>query len=74
MIDADNDPIAQRLAAVRAVMLDVDGTLVVPVGPGGTGGDLMPRADEVIRRLRECGIRVLVYTNGTTHPPEHYAG
>ena len=33
----------------------------------------MPRADEVIRRLRECGIRVVVYTNGTTHPPEHYA-
>jgi NagD protein len=56
------------------VMLDVDGTLVVPVGPGGAGGDLMPRADEVIRRLRECGIRVVVYTNGTTHPPEHYAG
>jgi NagD protein len=55
-------------------MLDVDGTLVAPVGPGGAGGDLMPRAEEVIRRLRECGIRVLVYTNGTTHPPEHYAG
>jgi HAD superfamily hydrolase (TIGR01450 family) len=54
-------------------MLDVDGTLVVPVGPGGAGGDLMPRADEVIRRLRECGIRVVIYTNGTTHPPEHYA-
>ena len=34
----------------------------------------MPRADEVIRRLRECGIQVVVYTNGTTHPPEHYAG
>jgi NagD protein len=72
VIDVDN-PIAERLAAVRAVMLDVDGTLVVPVGPGGAGGDLMPRADEVIRRLRECGIRVVVYTNGTTHPPEHYA-
>jgi len=54
-------------------MLDVDGTLVVPVGPGGAGGDLMPRADELIRRLRESGIRVVVYTNGTTHPPEHYA-
>jgi len=64
---------AQRLAGVRAVMLDVDGTLVVPVGPGGAGGDLMPRADEVIRALREQGIRVLVYTNGTTHRPEHYA-
>jgi HAD superfamily hydrolase (TIGR01450 family) len=62
----------ERLAAIRAVMLDVDGTLVVPVGPGGAGGDLMPRADEVIRRLRECGIQVIVYTNGTTHPPEHY--
>ena len=72
MIDVDN-PMAERLAAVRAVMLDVDGTLVVPVGPGGAGGDLMPRADEVIRRLRECGIREVVYTNGTTHPPEHYA-
>ena len=62
MIDVDN-PIAERLAAVRAVMLDVDGTLVVPVGPGGAGGDLMPRADEVIRRLRECGIQVVVYTH-----------
>jgi len=69
----DGEPLAERLAAVRAVMLDVDGTLVVPVGPGGAGGDLMPRADELIRRLRECGIRVVVYTNGTTHPPEHYA-
>lgn len=65
--------LAERLAAVRAVMLDVDGTLVVPEGPGGAGGDLLPRADEVIHRLRECGIRVVVYTNGTTHPPEHYA-
>lgn len=73
MIDVDSEPLAERLAAVRAVMLDVDGTLVVPVGPGGAGGDLMPRADELIRRLRECGIRVVVYTNGTTHPPEHYA-
>jgi NagD protein len=73
VIDADNHPMAERLAAVRAVMLDVDGTLVVPVGPGGAGGDLMPRADEVIRTLRERGISVLVYTNGTTHPPEHYA-
>lgn len=54
-------------------MLDVDGTLVAPEGPGGAGGDLMPRADEVIRRLRDCGIRVLVYTNGTTHLPEQYA-
>ena len=69
----DGEPLAERLAAVRAVMLDVDGTLVVPVGPGGAGGDLMPRADELIRRLRDCGIRVVVYTNGTTHPPEHYA-
>jgi HAD superfamily hydrolase (TIGR01450 family) len=73
VIDADSDLMAERLAAVRAVMLDVDGTLVVPVGPGGAGGDLMPRADELFRRLRECGIRVVVYTNGTTHPPEHYA-
>lgn len=73
MINVDGEPLAERLAAVRAVMLDVDGTLVVPVGPGGAGGDLMPRADELIRRLRECGIRVVVYTNGTTHPPEHYA-
>lgn len=73
MINVDGEPLAERLAAVRAVMLDVDGTLVVPVGPGGAGGDLMPRADELIRRLRDCGIRVVVYTNGTTHPPEHYA-
>jgi NagD protein len=73
VIDADGHPMADRLATVRAVMFDVDGTLVVPVGPGGAGGDLMPRADELIRRLRECGIRVVVYTNGTTHPPEHYA-
>jgi HAD superfamily hydrolase (TIGR01450 family) len=62
-----------RLAAVRAVMLDVDGTLVAPEGPGGTGGDLMPRAEELIRTLRERGVRVLVYTNGTTHRPQHYA-
>ena len=54
-------------------MFDVDGTLVVPEGPGGAGGDLMPRADEVIRTLRERGIHVVVYTNGTTHPPQHYA-
>lgn len=74
MTGAAGHAMAERLATVRAVMLDVDGTLVVPVGPGGTGGDLMPRADELIRRLRERGIRVVVYTNGTTDPPEHYAG
>ncbi|HEX6195509.1 MAG TPA: HAD hydrolase-like protein [Jiangellaceae bacterium] len=64
---------SRQLSGVRAVMFDVDGTLVVPEGPGGAGGDLMPRADEVINRLRQCGIRVVVYTNGTTHVPEHYA-
>lgn len=73
MIGEADPATAHRLAGVRAVMIDVDGTLVAPVGPGGAGGDLMPRADEVIRRLRECGIRVVVYTNGTTHVPEHYA-
>lgn len=73
MTGPDVRTMTERLAGVRAVMLDVDGTLVAPVGPGGAGGDLMPRADEVIRTLRERGIRVLVYTNGTTHPPEHYA-
>ena len=37
MIDVDN-PIAERLAAVRAVMLDVDGTLVVPWVPAAAAG------------------------------------
>jgi HAD superfamily hydrolase (TIGR01450 family) len=69
----DTRTLDDRLAAVRAVMVDVDGTLVAPEGPGGSGGDVMPRADELIHTLRERGIRVLVYTNGTTHRPQYYA-
>ncbi len=60
-----------KLDAVRAVVLDVDGTLVHRIGDEV---HLQPGAGEVLARIRASGRRLAIFTNGSHEPPEWFAG
>ncbi|HZU16624.1 MAG TPA: HAD-IIA family hydrolase [Candidatus Dormibacteraeota bacterium] len=57
---------------VRAVVLDVDGTLIHGDAPA-EGGYPLPGAAALLRWLRRRGLPYLCFTNGSTRPPEVYA-
>ncbi|HZO63311.1 MAG TPA: HAD hydrolase-like protein [Gaiellaceae bacterium] len=59
------------LEGVRAVVLDVDGTLV---HREGERIHVQPGAREVLRRIRESGRRLAIFTNGSHEPPAWFAG
>lgn len=64
--------IAERLAAVRAIIFDMDGTLVL--GDAASGGHTaLPGAVELLALLRRRGIPFRVFTNGTARTPATYA-
>ena len=50
----------------RSVVFDVDGTLV-------HGDEPIPGAPEVVDRLRETGLDVLLFSNNPTRTPAEYA-
>lgn len=58
-----------RLGAVRGVMFDIDGCLVISNGPGGDDGHALPGAAEVLALTRASGRAVCVFTNGTAKQP-----
>ena len=60
-----------RLEAVKAVVLDVDGTLVHRIGDEV---HVQPGAREVLARIRESGRELAIFTNGSHEPPEWFAG
>jgi 4-nitrophenyl phosphatase len=61
-----------RLAHARAVVLDMDGTLVL--GDSSSAGHRpLPGAVELLPLLRARGIPFRVFTNGTAKTPEVYA-
>jgi len=60
-----------RLDGIRAVVLDVDGTLVHRLGDEV---QVQPGARDVLARIRESGRRLAIFTNGSHEPPEWYAG
>ncbi|HLH67557.1 MAG TPA: HAD family hydrolase [Candidatus Dormibacteraeota bacterium] len=62
-----------RLATVQALVLDVDGTLIHGDAPA-EGGYLLPGAAPLLRWLRQREVPYLCFTNGSTRPPEVYAG
>lgn len=59
--------------AAKAWILDVDGCLVRTAMPGGQGGVAMPGAGAFIDELRQRGCDVVICTNASERPPEHYA-
>jgi NagD protein len=61
-----------RLRAARALLFDMDGTLVL----GDRRNDVLrplPGAKEITTYLTQRGIRFAVFTNGTTRSPAAYA-
>ena len=64
--------IAARLSGARAVILDMDGTLVI--GDSETGAPKpLPSAVELLCLLRARGIPFRIFTNGTAKTPGAYA-
>jgi 5'-nucleotidase len=60
-----------RLDGVKAVVLDVDGTLVHRIGDEV---HVQPGAREVLARVRESGRKLAIFTNGSHEPPKWFAG
>jgi HAD superfamily hydrolase (TIGR01450 family) len=60
-----------KLDAVKAIVLDVDGTLVHRIGDQVR---VQPGAREVLARIRTSGRRLAIFTNGSHEPPEWFAG
>jgi HAD superfamily hydrolase (TIGR01450 family) len=58
----------------RALLLDVDGCLVLADRPGGDGGEVFPGAVDLLERARAAGLPFLLFTNASTLTPEAYAG
>lgn len=59
-----------RLDGVKAVVLDVDGTLVHRIGDEV---HVQPGAREVLARIRDSNRRLAIFTNGSHEPPEWFA-
>lgn len=69
----DTDTLAARLAAVRGVVLDVDGCLILSSQPAGSDGHVLPGAVEAARELRDLGLPIAVFTNASSRPPTEIA-
>ena len=63
----------ERLAAVRGIMFDIDGCLVISDGPAGQDGNVLPGAAEAIELARASGRKYCVFTNGTAQRPGEIA-
>jgi 4-nitrophenyl phosphatase len=64
--------VRERLSAVRGFVFDMDGTLVLG-DRGGRGLRPLPGALELVRWVTDRGLPFVVFTNGTTRTPGHYA-
>jgi HAD superfamily hydrolase (TIGR01450 family) len=62
----------KRVAAARAMIFDMDGTLVLGSAHGGAFKPL-PAAVALLAKLRERGTPFRVFTNGTAKMPRDYA-
>jgi HAD superfamily hydrolase (TIGR01450 family) len=60
-----------RLDDVKAIVLDVDGTLVHRIGDAV---QVQPGAREALAQIRASGRRLAIFTNGSHQPPEWFAG
>src|SRR5439155_13235661 len=64
---------APEVSGCRALLLDVDGCLVLSDRPGGEGGQVLPGAAELLDRLRETDRRYVLFTNASSLPPDDLA-
>jgi len=62
----------RRLRQAQALVLDMDGTLVLGEA-SGTGHAALPGAIELLARLRARGVPYRIFTNGTARTPAAYA-
>jgi len=67
------EELTRRLAAVRGVMFDIDGCLILSDGPSGLGGSVLPGAREAIDLVRNSGRNLAVFTNGSGQAPHQIA-
>lgn len=73
MTVADLAGLAERLAGVEGIVLDIDGCLVLADAPGGHHGLALPGAPDALRALQASGLRVLVFTNASNRVPADVA-
>lgn len=67
-----DEALRARLAQTRALVMDLDGTLVL--GDRNVGGHrLLPGSADLIAALRRWQLPFRIFTNGTIHSPQHYA-
>jgi 4-nitrophenyl phosphatase len=67
--------IGPSLRQVRAFVFDVDGTLALSEDPNsGTGIQPLPKAADVLQRVRTSGRRFVCFTNGSGQVPAAQAG
>lgn len=59
-----------RAPRVRGAVFDIDGTLALT--NGGDSYSALPGARDVVGKLRDRGVPMMAYTNGTLHTPEEY--
>src|ERR1700751_4585205 len=64
--------IAERLAAVRGWIFDMDGTLVLG-DRANHGLAPLPGAARMLAWVKERGLPYVVFTNGTNRAPAHFA-
>lgn len=62
-----------RLAAVRGVVFDVDGCLVLSDKPGGAEGYALAGAVDAVSRIMASGRRVVAFTNASSQTPADIA-
>ncbi|SDN99291.1 NagD protein [Klenkia soli] len=62
-----------RLRAVRGVVFDIDGCLVLGDKPGGHGGRALPGAVDAVAAIRATGRPVVAFTNGSSQVPADIA-
>ncbi|MDR7540000.1 MAG: HAD-IIA family hydrolase [Armatimonadota bacterium] len=63
----------ERVRAARGFLLDVDGCLMLGQEAGGSGGQPLPGAVELVSRLKAEGRKVLCFTNSTGQAPAENA-
>ena len=68
-----NADLHDRLRAVRGVIFDIDGCLVLADRPGGHGGRPLPGAVEAVAAVRRSGRSVVAFTNGSSQVPAEIA-
>jgi len=65
----DDRSFDDRLSGVRGVMFDIDGCLILSDSSSGHVGTTLPGAAEAIAFVRDLGLPLVVFTNGSMQTP-----